>query len=73
MLLLKTLRYDFCKCSVILEHRYVYTKRILNITIIATLRYVPYKCNALLKHHCVYSKRFDLIINSCTYLDICLF
>ena len=28
MLLLRTLRYDFCKCSVILEHRYVYTKRI---------------------------------------------
>ena len=23
MLLLRTLRYDFCKCSVILEHRYV--------------------------------------------------
>ena len=35
MLLLRTLRYDFCKCSVILEHRYVYTKRILNSTIIA--------------------------------------
>ena len=28
MLLLGTLRYDFCKCSVILEHRYVYTKHI---------------------------------------------
>ena len=27
-LLLRTLRYDFCKCSVILEHRYVYTKQI---------------------------------------------
>ena len=25
MLLLRTLRYDFCKRSVILEHRYVYT------------------------------------------------
>ena len=24
MLLSRTLRYDFCKCSVILEHRYVY-------------------------------------------------
>ena len=33
MLFLRTLRYDFCKCSVILEHRYVYTKRILNRTI----------------------------------------
>ena len=31
MLLLRTLRYEFCKCSVILEHRYVYTKRISNI------------------------------------------
>ena len=37
MLLLRTLRYDFCKCSVILEHRYVYTKRILNSTIIANI------------------------------------
>ena len=37
MLLLRTLRYDFCKCSVILEHRYVNTKRILNITIIANI------------------------------------
>ena len=38
MLLLRTLRYDFCKCSVILEHRYVYTKRILNGTIIANIK-----------------------------------
>ena len=38
MLLLRTLRYDFCKCSVILEHRYVYTKRILNSTIIANIK-----------------------------------
>ena len=37
MLLLRTLRYDFCKCSVILEHRYVYTKHILNSTFIATI------------------------------------
>ena len=37
MLLLRTLRYDFCKCSVILEHRYENTKRILNITIIANI------------------------------------
>ena len=35
MLLLERLRYDFCKCSVILEHRCVYTKHILNSTIIA--------------------------------------
>ena len=33
-----TLRYDFCKCSVILEHRYVYTKHILNSTIIANIK-----------------------------------
>ena len=33
MLLLRTLRYDFCKCSAILEHRYVYTKCILNSNI----------------------------------------
>ena len=26
MLWLRTLRYDFCKCSVMLGHRYVYTK-----------------------------------------------
>ena len=38
MLLLNSLRYDFCKCSVILEHRFVYTKRILNSTIIANIR-----------------------------------
>ena len=38
MLLLKTLRYNCCKCSVILEHRYVYTKRILNSTIIANIK-----------------------------------
>ena len=50
MLLLRTLRYDFCKCSGILEHGYVYTKHILNSTIIANIKYVPYKCNALLKH-----------------------
>ena len=37
MQLLRTLRYKFCKCSVILEHRYVYTKRILNSTIIANI------------------------------------
>ena len=67
MLLLRTLRYDFCKCIVILEHRYVYTKRILISTIIANIEvYILYKCNALLKHWCVYSKRFDLIMNSCT-------
>ena len=30
VLLLRTLRYDICKCDVILEHRYVHTKRILN-------------------------------------------
>ena len=38
MLLLRTLRYDFCKCGVILEHRYVYTKHILNSTIIANIK-----------------------------------
>ena len=37
MLLLRTLRYDFCKCSVILEHRYVYTKRTLNSSIVANI------------------------------------
>ena len=37
MLLLRTLRYGFCKCSVILENRYVYTKHILNSTIIANI------------------------------------
>ena len=38
MLLLRTLRYNFCKCSMILEHRYVYTKRIFNSTIIANIK-----------------------------------
>ena len=38
MLLLRTLRHDFCKCSVILEHRYVYTKLILGSTIIANIK-----------------------------------
>ena len=37
MLLLRTLRYDFCKCSVIFEHRYVYIKRILRSSIIANI------------------------------------
>ena len=37
MLVLRTLRYDFCKCSVIMEHRYVYTKRIFKSTIIANI------------------------------------
>ena len=37
ILLLRTLRYDFCKWSVLFEHRYVYTKRILNSTIIANI------------------------------------
>ena len=46
MLLLGTLRYDFCKCSVILEHRYVYTKRILNSTIIVNFEvcFVQMQC-----------------------------
>ena len=26
IILLRTLRYDFCKCGVILEHRYMYTQ-----------------------------------------------
>ena len=43
MLLLRTLRYDYCKCSVILEHRYVYTKRILIEILLQSLRYVSYK------------------------------
>ena len=34
ILLLKTFRYVSYKCSVILEHNYVYTKCILNNTII---------------------------------------
>ena len=38
MLLLSTLRYDFCKCSMILKHRYVYAKRILNSTLIANIK-----------------------------------
>ena len=32
------LRYDFCKCGVILGHCYVYTKHILNSTIIANIK-----------------------------------
>ena len=43
------------------------------VLLLQTLRYVPYKCNALFNHYCVYSKRFDLIINFCTALNICLF
>ena len=37
-MLFRTLRYDFCKCSVIFEHRYVYTKHILNSTIVANIK-----------------------------------
>ena len=43
------------------------------VLLLQTLRYVSYKCNAVLKHLYAYSKRFDLIINSCTALNICLF
>ena len=32
------LLYDFSKCSVIFEHRYVYTKHILNSTIVANIK-----------------------------------
>ena len=48
MLLLRKLKYVFCKCYVILKHRYVYTKRILIVILLQKLRYVSYKCNALL-------------------------
>ena len=39
MLLLRTLRYDFCKCSVMLEHRYIYIHNVFSIvrTIIANI------------------------------------
>ena len=37
-LLLGTLRYHFCQCNVVLEHRYVYTKRIFNGTFIANIQ-----------------------------------
>ena len=37
MLLLRTFRYGFCKWSVVLEHRYVYKKRILSSTTIANI------------------------------------
>ena len=52
----------------------MYTKYILNSTIIANIKVCSKK-----KMQCViealmcYSKRFDLIINSCTALNICLF
>ena len=48
MPLLRKLKYDFCKCYVILEQRYVYTKGILIVLLLQKLRYVSYKCNALL-------------------------
>ena len=73
MLLLRTLRYDFCKCSVILEHRYVYTKRILNSAIIASIKVCSIQMQCVIKHKYVYSKRFDLIIHYCTAFNICLF
>ena len=46
MLLLRTLRYDFCKCSVILEHRYGYSKCILNSTIFGNIEvsYIQLQC-----------------------------
>ena len=73
ILSLRTSRYDFCKCSVILEHRYVYTKRVLNSTIIANIEvcFIQMQCviEALM---CIF-KTLDLIINSCTALNICLF
>ena len=45
-LLLRTFIYAFCKSSVLLEHRYVYTKRILNSTIIANIEvcYIQMQC-----------------------------
>ena len=59
MFFLRTLRYEFCKCSVILEHRYVYSKRILNDAIIAENKFKQKKCNQLdflffLFYHCYY-------------------
>ena len=54
MLLLRTLRYDFCKCSVILEHRYVNAKRILNSTIIANIKVCSIQMQCVIKHKCVY-------------------
>ena len=37
MLLFRTLRYAFCKYKLLLEHRYMYSKRILNSTIISNV------------------------------------
>ena len=49
MLLLRTFRYDFCKCSVILEHRYVYTKRILSSTIIVNIKVCSIQMQCVIK------------------------
>ena len=77
MLLLRTLRYDFCKCSVILEHRYVYTKRILNSTIIANIKVcsIQMQCviEALMCIFKTYWLNYNLLLNSSTALNICLF
>ena len=73
MLLFKTLRYVFYKCIVILEHYYMYTKRILNSTFFANILvcFKQMQCDndAII---CVF-KSFDIIIDSCTALNICLF
>ena len=68
MLFLRTLRYDFCKCSVILEHRYVYTKRILNRTIIANIEVYYIQMHCVIEALICYSKRFDFFIHCCTAL-----
>ena len=38
------------------------------LLLLQILGYVSYRCSVILEH----SKRFDLIINSCTALNICL-
>ena len=51
----------------------MYTKHILNSTIIANIKVCSIHVQCAIEALMCYSKRFDLIINSCTALNICLF
>ena len=56
-----------------LEHRYVYTKHILNSTIFANIKVCSIQMQCVIEALMCIFKSFDLIINSCTALNICLF
>ena len=51
----------------------MYTKHILDSTIIANIEECFIRMQCVIEAFNVYSNRFDLIINSCTALNFCYF